>query len=65
MKARQLAGLERARAEGKALGRAKTIDDAEVAQWRSSNSANIKQTAEQFGISVASLKRAGSADLAA
>ena len=64
MKARQLAGLERARAEGKALGRTKTIDDAEVAQWRSSNSASIKQTAEQFGISVASVKRACSVGLA-
>lgn len=58
MKARQLAGLERARAEGKALGRTKTIDDAEVAQWRSTNSASIAQTAAHFGISVASVKRA-------
>ncbi len=64
MKSRQLAGLERARAEGKALGRAKTIDDAEVAQWRSANSASIKQTAGQFGISVASVKRACSAAIA-
>ncbi len=58
MKARQLAGLDRARAEGKALGRTKTIDDSEVAQWRSINSASIAQTAVHFGISVASVKRA-------
>jgi len=58
IKARQLAGLERARAEGKNLGREKTIDDAAVVQWRQENSASIKQTAEQFGISPASVKRA-------
>lgn len=58
IKARQLAGLERARAEGKNLGRVKTIDDAEVAQWREDNQASIKVTAEHFGISVASVKRA-------
>lgn len=58
IKVRQLAGLERARAEGKNLGREKTIDDAGVAQWRMDNQASIKQTAEHFGISIASVKRA-------
>lgn len=58
IKIRQLAGLERARAEGKNLGRVKTIDDAEVAQWREDNQASIKVTAEHFGISIASVKRA-------
>lgn len=58
IKARQMAGIARAKAEGKALGRVKSIPDAEVAAWRAEHSASIKQTAEQFGISVASVKRA-------
>ena len=58
LKTRQLAGLERAKAEGKALGRSKSIDDAAVCAWRVENSASIKATAEHFGISAASVKRA-------
>ena len=58
IKARQMAGIARARAEGKVLGRKKQIDDHQVAQWRRDNSASIKQTAEHFGISTASVKRA-------
>lgn len=58
IKARQMAGIERARAEGKVLGRSKEIDDAAVVKWRQENSASIAQTAERFGISTASVKRA-------
>ena len=58
LKVRQLAGLERAKAEGKNLGRTKAIDDAAVTAWRAENSASIKATAEHFGISAASVKRA-------
>lgn len=58
IKARQMAGIERARAEGKNLGREKVINDEEVRQWRQANSASIKATAEHFGISTASVKRA-------
>ena len=58
IKARQLAGLERARAEGKNLGREKTINDEAVVTWRRENEASIKATAEHFGISTASVKRA-------
>jgi putative DNA-invertase from lambdoid prophage Rac len=58
IKERQLAGIVRARAEGKNLGREKVIDDAAVAQWRQSHSASIKATAEHFDISTASVKRA-------
>lgn len=58
IKARQMAGIERAKAEGKALGREKVINDAEVARWRQENSASIKATAEHFGVSTASVKRA-------
>lgn len=58
IKARQMAGIQRAKAEGKALGRQKQIDDAKVVEWRQENSASIKVTAEHFGISPASVKRA-------
>lgn len=58
IKARQMAGIERAKAEGKALGREKTIDDGSVAAWRKANAASIAATAAQFGISTASVKRA-------
>lgn len=58
IKARQMAGIDRAKAEGKALGRKKQIDDAEVQAWRLANEATIAQTAEHFGISPASVKRA-------
>ena len=58
IKARQMAGIQRAKAEGKALGREKSIDDAEVAAWRRKNTASIAATAAKFGISTASVKRA-------
>lgn len=58
IKARQMAGIERAKAEGKAMGRVKKIRDADVAGWRMANSASIAMTAEHFGISTASVKRA-------
>lgn len=58
IKLRQMAGIAKAKAEGKALGREKTIDDAAVAIWRKENSASIKLTAEHFGISPSSVKRA-------
>ena len=53
IKTRQMAGIAKAKAEGKALGREKTIDDAAVAIWRKENTASIKMTAEHFGISPA------------
>ena len=64
MKARQFAGLERARAEGRNLGRKKAIDDGAVAAWREAQTpkASIKATAEHFGISIASVKRACAAN---
>lgn len=58
IKARQMAGIERAKGAGKALGREKVIDDAVVAQWRRENNASIKAAAENFRISTASVKRA-------
>lgn len=58
IKARQMAGIARAKAEGKELGRKKQIDDAEVKAWRIANQASIAHTAQHFGISTASVKRA-------
>lgn len=60
IRARQLAGLERARADGKPLGRRKTVDDCAVSNWRRDNSSSISETARHFGISMASVKRARS-----
>ena len=49
---------QRAKDQGKAMGRQKQIDDAKVAERRMENSASIKQTAEHFGISLTSVKMA-------
>lgn len=58
IKERQLAGILRARAEGKPLGRTKTIDEQEVLSWRREHRATIRETALQFSISTASVSRA-------
>lgn len=58
IKIRQMAGIERARSAGEQLGREKTIDDMAVVTWRTENSASIRATAANFGISTASVKRA-------
>lgn len=55
---RQLSGIKRARAEGKHLGRPASIDAGKVAAWRAEYKASIRDTAVQFGISTASVKRA-------
>jgi putative DNA-invertase from lambdoid prophage Rac len=58
IKERQLAGILRARAEGKHLGRTKTINEQEVLTWRTAHHATIRETANHFGISTASVSRA-------
>jgi putative DNA-invertase from lambdoid prophage Rac len=58
IKARQMAGIERARAQGKKLGAPKLIDDQAVAIWRKENEASIADTAKHWGISTAAVKRA-------
>lgn len=58
IKARQMAGIARARATGQKLGAPKKIDDKAVFNWRKVNEATIQETAVQFGISVAAVKRA-------
>jgi putative DNA-invertase from lambdoid prophage Rac len=58
IKERQMAGILRARAEGKHLGRTKTIDEQQVSNWRRDNKASIRETAQHFNISTASISRA-------
>lgn len=58
IKARQMAGIERARAQGKKLGAVKKIDDQAVAAWRQENKASIADTAKHWSISTAGVKRA-------
>ncbi|MBF8730866.1 recombinase family protein [Pseudomonas guariconensis] len=58
IKARQMAGIERARAQGKKLGAQKVIDDQAVAIWRKQHEASIADTAKHWGISTAAVKRA-------
>lgn len=58
IKARQMAGIMRAKKDGLPIGREKVIDDREVALWRCQNKQSISKTAEHFGISTPSVKRA-------
>jgi len=58
IKARQLAGIQRAKAQGRKLGAPKRIDDAKVSSWRKETSASISQTAAHWKISTAAVKRA-------
>src|SRR5690606_35567521 len=58
IKARQMAGIERARAQGRKLGAPKVIDDMAVAKWRQEEGASIAETAAHWSISSAAVKRA-------
>ncbi|GJH23810.1 recombinase family protein [Caballeronia novacaledonica] len=53
----QRRGIETAKAQGKHLGRSKVADAAEVIAWRAEHGKSIAETAEHFGISVATVKR--------
>lgn len=55
---RQMAGIKRAKSEGVKFGRKHKVNPIEIAEWRSDNEASIKQTAEHFHISPATVKRA-------
>ena len=55
---RQRIGLERAKAEGRTLGRPRKADPAEVARWRREHEASISKTATHFGLGVSSVNRA-------
>lgn len=56
----QARGIAIAKADGAyaGVGRKRKADYAEVRTWRAENGASIAETAEQFGISTAAVKRA-------
>lgn len=54
----QKRGIESAKADGRHLGRPQKVDAQAVVEWRAETGASIKDTAEHFGISTASVKRA-------
>lgn len=58
IKARQMAGINKAKAEGRKLGAPKQHDDMAIASWRKENSASIAATADHWGVSLATVKRA-------
>ena len=58
IKARQMAGINKAKAEGRKLGAPKQHDDAAIAAWRKETGASIATTAEHWGVSLATVKRA-------
>ena len=58
IKARQMAGINKAKADGRRLGAPKQHDDAAIASWRKENGASIQATADHWGVSTATVKRA-------
>jgi putative DNA-invertase from lambdoid prophage Rac len=54
---RTQAGLSRAKAEGKTLGRPKAADGAEVVAWMKAEGASARRTAQHFDISRATVAR--------
>lgn len=58
IRARQMAGIEKARQDGRKLGAPKQHDDAAIATWRKENNASIQATADHWGVSTATVKRA-------
>ncbi|MBZ9666955.1 recombinase family protein [Pseudomonas sp. LMG 31766] len=58
IKARQMAGIEKARQDGRKLGAPKQHDDSAIASWRKANGASIQTTADHWGVSTATVKRA-------
>ncbi|WP_407291308.1 recombinase family protein [Stutzerimonas zhaodongensis] len=58
IKARQMAGIEKARQDGRKLGAPKQHDDAAIAAWRKDTGSSIAVTAERWKVSPATVKRA-------
>ncbi|WP_043311343.1 recombinase family protein [Pseudomonas sp. ML96] len=58
IKARQMAGINKAKADGRKLGAPKQHDDAAIAAWRKDTGSSIKVTADHWGVSTATVKRA-------
>jgi putative DNA-invertase from lambdoid prophage Rac len=55
---RTVAGMERAKAEGKSIGRPHSADPVEIAKWRKEHGASQATTAAYFGVSASTVKRA-------
>ena len=53
-----MAGIEKAKADGRKLGAPKQHDDAAIAAWRKETSSSIKVTADHWSVSTATVKRA-------
>lgn len=58
IKERQMAGIKAARQAGQKLGRKRTVDFEAVYRYRQEHKASIFETAQYFGISTSSVKRA-------
>lgn len=58
IRARQSAGIARARALGRRIGAPKRVDDGAVSLWRRESRSSISETAKHFQISTATVKRA-------
>ncbi|MCI0152202.1 recombinase family protein [Paraburkholderia sediminicola] len=54
----QRRGVAIAKAAGKYTGRPRANDYAAIRAWRAEHGARIRQTAEQFGVGIATVKRA-------
>lgn len=58
IKARQMAGIAKAKEDGRKLGAPKQHDDVAIAAWRRETGASIAATAEHWKVSPATVKRA-------
>lgn len=58
IKARQMAGIAKAKEDGRKLGAPKQHDDAAIAAWRKETGSSIAATAEHWKVSPATVKRA-------
>jgi DNA invertase Pin-like site-specific DNA recombinase len=54
----QRRGIAIAKTAGKYTGRTRSVDYAALRAWRTEHGASIRETAEQFGVGVATVKRA-------
>jgi DNA invertase Pin-like site-specific DNA recombinase len=58
IRARQMAGINKAKADGRKLGAPKQHDDIAIAAWRKETGASIAVTADHWSVSLATVKRA-------
>jgi len=58
IRVRQMAGIAKAKADGRKLGAPKIHNDCAIAAWRKETGASIAATAEHWKVSVATVKRA-------